>query len=122
VRLQNTARPAPEQTGNGPRVSSFCGVDTSHLASKEPILQAPRDAIAQAKIGLVLDDVADNSGLMIGTLHCALAMRDAGDTVGLVYTLRRAKAYWRAISASAVDLVATDAERLSPLRQREESR
>ena len=56
---------------------------------------------------------------MIAQLNAALAMADAGDTVGLIYALRRSRAYWRSISESAADLVAADAERLSALRQTE---
>jgi hypothetical protein len=56
---------------------------------------------------------------MIVTLEAALAMRNAGDVTGTVYGLRRAGAYWRAISGSAEELVAADAERLSALRQME---
>jgi|ERR1019366_2524023 hypothetical protein len=74
---------------------------------------------AQARIELLFDDIGDNTGAMISTLNAALAMRDAGDSVGLIYGLRKARCYWRAISASAVELVAVDAERLSALRQGE---
>jgi hypothetical protein len=96
-------RAAPDSPGNGPllKKSLLGGADTSHLAPKEP-MQAPRDgAVAQAKIELLVDDIACNVGILIATLNVALAMRDAGDTTGLLYALRRAKAYWRAISASA---------------------
>jgi hypothetical protein len=120
----NMERAAPDSPGNGPllKKSLLGGADTSHLAPKEP-MQAPRDgAVAQAKIELLVDDIGCNVGILIATLNVALAMRDAGDTTGLLYALRRAKAYWRAISASAADLVAAEAPRQSLLRQREGGR
>jgi hypothetical protein len=92
----NMERAAPDSPGNGPllKKSLLGGADTSQ--------QAPRDgAVAQAKIELLVDDIGCNVGILIATLNVALAMRDAGDTTGLLYALRRAKAYWRAISASA---------------------
>ena len=79
----------------------------------------PEKPASQAKIELLVDDIGDTVGCLIATLSAALAMRDAGDTVGLVYSLRRARAYWTAISGSAKELVAADAERLSALRQSE---
>ena len=113
----NMERAAPDSPGNGPllKKSLLGGADTSQ--------QAPRDgAVAQAKIELLVDDIGCNVGILIATLNVALAMRDAGDTTGLLYALRRAKAYWRAISASAADLVAAEAPRQSLLRQREGGR
>ena len=73
--------------------------------------------IAQARIELLFEDIGDNTGAMISALNAALAMRDAGDSVGMIYGLRKARCYWRAISTSAAELVAADAE-LSAIRQR----
>jgi hypothetical protein len=78
---------------------------------------APKTNVAQAKIELLVDDIGDNIGIMIAVLEAGLAMRAASDVVGLIYSLRRARVYWKAISASAAELVAADAERLSALRQ-----
>jgi hypothetical protein len=41
---------------------------------------------------------------LIATLEAALALAAADDDVGLLYGLRRARAYWRAIAASAAEL------------------
>jgi hypothetical protein len=73
--------------------------------------------VSQAKIDLLLDDIAANTSVMIAQMEVVLAMRAASDVVGLLYGLKRAAAYWRAISATAAELVAVDAERLSALRQ-----
>lgn len=77
----------------------------------------PNIEVAHEKIAQLVGDISDSAGVMIAQLAAAIAMAEAGDTVGLVYALRRSRAYWRHISESAVDLVAADAERLSALRQ-----
>jgi hypothetical protein len=81
----------------------------------------PKAHVTQAKIELLFDDIGCNIGGFIATLNAAVAMRDAGDSVGVIYALRRGRAYWKAISLSAAELVAVDAERLSALRQGEAS-
>jgi hypothetical protein len=63
---------------------------------------SPNTSIAQAI--LIREDLAANIGAMSATLNAALAMRDANDDCGLIYALRRARAYWQAIAASARDL------------------
>jgi hypothetical protein len=69
----------------------------------------PKADVTQARIALILDDVGDNIGALIATLNAAIAMRNAADNVGLIYSLRRARPYWKFISASAAELVAADA-------------
>jgi hypothetical protein len=44
--------------------------------------------ISQALIELLFEDIGDNTGAMISTLNAALAMRDAGDCVGMIYGLQ----------------------------------
>jgi hypothetical protein len=78
--------------------------------------------VAQAKLELLDDDLGCNISAMIATLEAALAMRAADNRTGLIYGLRCSRAYWRAISLSAAELVAADAERLSALRQGEPGR
>jgi hypothetical protein len=55
---------------------------------------------------LLREDLTCNISAMIATLEAALAMHAADDDVGLIYGLRRAKAYWRCISASAAEFSA----------------
>jgi hypothetical protein len=57
--------------------------------------------VAQAKIELLHDDLGCNVSQLQVQLDCAIAMIYAGDTVGTIYSLRRSKAIWRAISRSA---------------------
>ncbi len=90
--------------------------NSSCLAADSPKI-APSLATAQAKIELIRDDLAATISPLQATLDYALAMYAAHDDCGLVYSLRRARAYWQAISGSARDLVAAEAERLSALRQ-----
>ena len=77
----------------------------------------PKADVTQARIELILDDVGDNIGALIATLNAAIAMRNAADNIGLIYSLRRARAYWKFISVSAAELVEADAERLAALRK-----
>ena len=77
----------------------------------------PNPKAAEANIEQLVADIADSAGVMIAQLTAAIAMADAGDTVGLIYALRRSRAYWLAIAGSAADLVTADAEKLSFLRQ-----
>ncbi len=62
--------------------------------------------LAQAiepRLDLVREDLAANIGAMSATPNAALAMRDANNDCDLIYALRRARAYWQAIAASARD-------------------
>jgi hypothetical protein len=93
-------------------------LDINSLAGNS-IENAPKYEVSQAEIGLLVDDICDTVGCMITQLYVVIAMRDAGDTAGLIYALRRGRPYWKHISESARDLIAADAERLSALRQRE---
>ena len=61
-------------------------------------------AVAQAKIELIRDEICACTGPLILQLNAALAMADAQNDAGLLYALRCARAYWRAISANARDL------------------
>ncbi|WGJ16145.1 hypothetical protein QEV83_07850 [Methylocapsa sp. D3K7] len=72
---------------------------------------------AQAKIDQLFDDIGPNINAMGAMLNAAAAMHEAGDPAGLIYALRRVRAYWVAVSESAKELVAADAERLSALRK-----
>jgi hypothetical protein len=74
-------------------------------------------AAAEARVDLLLDDIGENAGAMIVSLNVLLAMRDTRDAMGMIYSARRARAYWMAIAGSARDLVAAEAQRLSILRQ-----
>ncbi|HXW71995.1 MAG TPA: hypothetical protein VEK34_11215 [Methylocella sp.] len=73
--------------------------------------------VAQAKIELLIDDIGCNVGVLINTLHAVLALRDAEDVKGMLYSLRRGKGYWKAISLSAAELIAVAAEQQSAIRQ-----
>jgi len=75
-------------------VSTLGRCDTQTFSPNTPIAQAI----------LIREDLAANIGAMSATLNAALAMRDANDDCGLIYALRRARAYWQAIAASARDL------------------
>lgn len=89
-----------------------CTFDTRHDGCL-----TPNADIAQAKIEFLLDDIGCNVSALQVNLDCAYAMRIAGDTTGLLYSLRRCRAYWKYISIAAAELVAVDAERFSALRQ-----
>jgi len=55
---------------------------------------------------MVRDDLAATISAMAATLNAALAMHGAEDDIGILYSLRRARAYGLAIAASALDLAA----------------
>jgi hypothetical protein len=67
----------------------------------------------------LIDDIGCNAGVMIECLNCVLAHRDAGDVIGLIYSVKRAQCYWRAIVAGTRDLKAAEAARQSAFRQAE---
>jgi len=64
----------------------------------------PKTHVAQAKCDLLVDDIGCNVSAMMAQLDVILAMRAANDPTGLLYGLRRARAYWSAIAASAREL------------------
>jgi hypothetical protein len=80
---------------------------------------APKAHVAQAKGDLLADDVVDTAGWLIDQLNCLPAQRAAGDVTGMIYTLRRSRAFWIAISGSAKELVERNDELISALRQGE---
>jgi hypothetical protein len=94
------------------------GLDNSALLAsfdtQDPI---KHPAVLQAQIDLLADDVVDTAGWLISQLSVLPSQREAGDVTGLIYTLRRSRAYWKHIAETAVELVAADDERLSALRQ-----
>lgn len=78
--------------------SCFGGIDEREIN--------PKTHIAQAKCDLLVDDIGSNVSAMMAQLDVILAMRAANDPTGLLYGLRRARAYWSAIAASARELAA----------------
>jgi hypothetical protein len=70
----------------------------------------PFQAATQAKIDLLVDDLGCNVSAMMAQLDVVLAMRAANDMTGLLYGLRRARAYWSAIAASARELASSRTE------------
>jgi hypothetical protein len=105
----------------GPALGDSAGLNKALLVTSDKSDIKQKTEVPQALIELLFDDIGDNTGALISTLNAALAMRDAGDSVGLIYGLRRARCYWKSISASAAELVAADADRLSALRQEGEA-
>lgn len=77
----------------------------------------PNPAIAQAKADLIRADIMANASALIVNLEAAIAMDRADNVTGLIYALRVSRAYWKAISSSAAELTAIEAERLSAFRQ-----
>lgn len=70
----------------------------------------PKAHVAQAKANLLRDDLTANISQMSLHLDVALATLAAADDCGLIYSLRRCAAYWKAISGSARDFVALRSE------------
>ena len=98
---------------------SFSGDTQDSAPNPRPTQDISRNPVAvrEARLELLREDLTCNASAMIATLEAALAMRAADDDCGLIYSLRRARAYWRAISGSAAELISTEAERQSALRQ-----
>ena len=88
-----------------------------HLDDSQPISIAPADV----EISLLLDDIGAAIGPLEAQIACLATMVAAGDSTGVVYVLRRLKAHWRVLDQDARDLIATDAERLSAIRQQAEA-
>jgi hypothetical protein len=88
------------------------------LRSRENTSPAP--SINQAKLDLIVDDIVDTAGWLVDQLYVLPAQRAAADYSGMLYTLRRSRAYWRHISEVARELAAANDERLSALRQGED--
>jgi len=70
-------------------VSTLGRCNTQTFSPNTPIAQA-----IEPRLDLIREDLAANIGAMSATLNAALAMRDANDDCGLIYALRRARAYW----------------------------
>jgi hypothetical protein len=104
-----TARAAPAIAGSDPHKASCLAADGSE--------NAPKAHVAQAKIELLREDIAETIGWFIPALNSAIAMLDASDIIGTIYALRRCRAYWLHIASCAAELVAVNAEMQSAPRQ-----
>ncbi len=96
-----------------PELSSFGGDDTRDTAPKPGTTQGEfRNplAVRAARRELVCDDLVANISQASLHFDVALGMLAARDDVGLLYSLRRVRAYWKAISESAQELGALNAE------------
>ena len=102
--------PATRAAPTGLNSNAFPGGNCNQDAIAKP-------AVTQARIDLIADDIVDSAGWLIDQLNCLPTQRAAGDIVGMIYTLRRSRAYWIAISGSAKELVERNDARLSELRQ-----
>jgi hypothetical protein len=89
------------------RAGGATGLESaSNLSRCDTQILSPNPYLAQVNVrrrDLIHVDLSANFGAMSATLKAALAMRDATDDCGLIYALRRARAYWQAIAASAHD-------------------
>jgi hypothetical protein len=103
----------PGQTAGLKDMSLPGGIDGS--------FNAPKARVEQAKIDLLVDDITDIAGWLVDQLNVLPAQRAAGDFAGMLYTLRRSRAYWIAVAGSARELAAVNDERLSAIRQAEGS-
>jgi hypothetical protein len=83
---------------------------------------AQKAHVLQAKIDLLVDDIVDTAGWLISQLSVLPSQRETGDVTGLIYTLRRSRAYWKHIAEIAAELVTLNDERLSATRQAENGR
>jgi hypothetical protein len=108
------------QTSKNPPAGVADGLDKASLPGgiDEQVI-TPNANVLQAQIDLIADEVVDSAGWLIDQLNCLPAQRAAGDIVGMIYSLRRARAYWLSTSGSAKELVERNDERLSALRQSE---
>lgn len=107
------------QTHETRRAGGAAGPGNSSCLAADSSVNAPKADVAQAKIELIAEDVIDTAGWMVSQLKVLPAQLASADYAGMIYTLRRARSYWKAISGSAADLVAANDERLSALRQGE---
>jgi hypothetical protein len=106
-------------TKNPPAVGADGLDDAFPVGNCNEVIIAPKANVSQAKIDLLADDIVDTAGWLVDQLYVLPAQRAAGDIVGMIYTLRRARAYWVAVSGSTRELVAANGEQLSELRQSE---
>jgi hypothetical protein len=95
------------------------GLDDAFPGENCNLVIAPKANVSQAKIDLLADDIVVTAGWLVDQLYVAPAQRAAGDVTGMIYTLRRSRAYWRHISEVARELASANDERLSALRQAE---
>jgi hypothetical protein len=82
------------------------GLANSSCVAADGREQTPKTHVAQVKIDLLVDDIGCNISAMMVQLDVVLAMGAANDPTGLLYGLRRARACWSAIAASARELAA----------------
>jgi hypothetical protein len=93
-----------------PDASLLGSLDTQDIAPKPAPAQdkVKRNPVAvlEARLELMRDDLVAN--ITQASLHfdVALAMLSATDDVGLLYALRRVRAYWQSIAADAKELAA----------------
>jgi hypothetical protein len=108
----------PNQNEN-PAVGA-AGFDDAFPGGNCNLVIAEKADVAQAKIDLLTDDIADTAGWLVSQLSVIPSQREAADIVGIIYTLRRSRAYWRHISEVARELAAVNDERLSakPVRRK----
>jgi hypothetical protein len=81
---------------------------TTNIATNQALTQeafATPDEIKEAKIELIRAEICATVGPMIATLNVVLGMTGIPDDVSLIYALRTARAYWRATSSCAAELV-----------------
>jgi hypothetical protein len=71
----------------------------------------------QGRIELLRGDIVETAGAMQVALAAGVAMAAIPSDAGLLHGLRNARACWRSISESAVELKAVHAELASVLRQ-----
>lgn len=108
--MHHTETTKPPSAKGGPGNPSSIGVGDGSE-------NAPKAHVAQAKIELLREDIAETIGWFIPALNSAIAMLDASDIAGTIYALRRCRAYWLHIASCAAELVAVNAELQSAPRQ-----
>ena len=104
----NMARTAPEQTGNGPQLSSLGGVDLqANIPNETPgqaeILRNPR-AVKEARLELLREAVHEACGFIRLHAEVCQSLAEAGDDAGLLHSLGRLIAYAREAARTGNDL------------------
>jgi hypothetical protein len=110
-----------QETGN-PARGQAAGFGDVSSSAVDPSSIGPNAKVAQVKIDMLVDDIVDTAGWLVSQLSVLPSQRAAGDVAGMIYTLRRCRAYWKSISGSALELATANDDRLSALRQEEQSR
>lgn len=111
--MAETCERPPSAKGGPGSLDCLAAIDRENSqkqAATQP--QRPRGLapVECAKRELIRDDLDANISAMQASLDCALVMLGAGDDCGLLYSLRRARAYWRAIGGSANELASLGKE------------